>query len=128
MNVTESTETQSPLFREIEKYRFIITTKYQKLLDDSTRWLSVRWAITGVLLLLYILRVYYLGGWYIITYALGIYILNLLIGFLSPQWDPETEESDNASLPTKGDDEFKPFVRRVPEFKFWYDINILQNN
>ena len=24
-------------------------------------------------------------GWYIITYGLGIYVLNLLIGFLSPQ-------------------------------------------
>ena len=25
------------------------------------------------------------GGWYIVSYALGIYLLNLLIGFLSPQ-------------------------------------------
>ena len=32
-----------------------------------------------------------LAGWYIITYGLGIYVLNLLIGFLSPQADPESE-------------------------------------
>ena len=31
---------------------------------------------------------YYLSGWYIVTYALGIYILNLIIGFLSPAIDP----------------------------------------
>lgn len=31
------------------------------------------------------------AGWYIITYGLGIYVLNLLIGFLSPQMDPEQE-------------------------------------
>ena len=31
------------------------------------------------------------AGWYIITYGLGIYVLNLLIGILSPQSDPETE-------------------------------------
>jgi hypothetical protein len=44
-----------------------------------------------------------------------IYLLNLLIGFLSPQADPETE---GPALPTKGNDEFKPFIRRLPEFKF----------
>ena len=24
------------------------------------------------------------------------------------------------SLPTRGDEEFRPFIRRLPEFKFWY--------
>lgn len=48
--------------------------------------------------------------------GLGIYTLNLLIGFLSPQVDPESE---GPALPMKGSDEFKPFVRRLPEFKFW---------
>jgi len=45
--------------------------------------------------------------------------LNLLIGFLSPQADPEME---GQALPTKRSDEFKPFIRRLPEFKFWYSI------
>ncbi|KAL9248481.1 RER1B-like protein [Drosera capensis] len=63
-----------------------------------------------------------LGGFYIISYGLGIYILNLLIGFLSPKIDPELEAMDGASLPTKESDEFKPFIRRLPEFKFWYAI------
>ena len=49
------------------------------------------------------------AGWYIITYGLGIYALNLLIGFLSPQLDPETE---GPTLPTSKDDEFRPFIRR----------------
>jgi hypothetical protein len=26
----------------------------------------------------------------------------------------------SSSLPTKNDQEFKPFVRRLPEFKFWH--------
>jgi len=34
----------------------------------------------------------YFQGWYIITYALGIYHLNLLIAFLSPRIDPALEE------------------------------------
>jgi len=59
------------------------------------------------------------AGWYIISYGLGIFVLNLLIGFLSPQMDPEME---GPSLPTSKDDEFRPFIRRLPEFKFWYSL------
>lgn len=36
-----------------------------------------------------------LQGWYIVTYALGIYILNLLIAFLSPKIDPALEDLDS---------------------------------
>ena len=57
-----------------------------------------------------------LQGFYIVSYALGIYNLNLLLGFLTPQIDPEME---GPTLPNKGSDEFRPFVRRLPEFKFW---------
>jgi hypothetical protein len=92
-------------------------SRYRKFIDDSTPHITARWAITGVIAVVYILRVFFLGGWHIISYALGIYILNLLIGFLSPAIDPEAE---GGSLPSKGDDEFRPFIRRLPEFKFWY--------
>lgn len=67
--------------------------------------------------LVYVARVWYLRGFYIITYGLGIYNLNLVLGFLTPQFDPESE---GPVLPTSSDQEFKPFVRRLPEFKFWY--------
>lgn len=95
----------------------------QNMLDKATPHLSFRWVVTFVLFGLYFLRVYLLQGWYIITYALGIYLLNLFIGFLTPKLDPilnlESEE-DGPALPTKSSDEFKPFMRRLPEFKFWY--------
>ncbi len=61
-----------------------------------------------------------------VVYSLGIYLLNLFLAFLSPKFDPALEqdegmESGNAgSLPTKEDQEFRPFVRRLPEFKFWF--------
>lgn len=95
---------------------------FQYYLDKSTPHAVYRWIGTCVLLVLYALRVYYVQGFYIVTYGLGIYILNLLIGFLSPLVDPEMEPSDGPLLPTKGSDEFKPFIRRLPEFKFWYAI------
>ena len=62
-------------------------------------------------LLLYVLRVWIINGWYIVTYGLGIYILNLLIGFLSPQSDPEIE---GPTLPTSKDDEFRPSSAGCP--------------
>ncbi|DBA77522.1 hypothetical protein WJX77_009819 [Trebouxia sp. C0004] len=49
---------------------------------------------------------------------MGIYSLNLLLGFLTPQIDPDME---GPTLPSKGNEEFRPFVRRLPEFKFWYN-------
>lgn len=72
----------------------------------------------GFAVFIYALRVYLVNGWYIVTYGLGIFLLNNLIGFLSPQVDPDSE---GPVLPTRNDDEeFRPFSRRVPEFKFWY--------
>ncbi len=65
-------------------------------------------------------------GWYIVTYALAIYHLNLLLAFLTPKIDPalaelEADDGDDCmALPTRQSDEFRPFIRRLPEFKFWY--------
>ncbi|KAI9094059.1 RER1-like protein [Phlyctochytrium arcticum] len=102
----------------------VLQRKYQKLLDDTAPFYMQRWAFTIVTVFLYILRVFLVKGWYIVTYALGIYLLNLFLAFLTPKFDPAMEELDNAdegpSLPTKTNDEFKPFIRRLPEFKFWY--------
>ncbi|KTG45366.1 hypothetical protein cypCar_00005586 [Cyprinus carpio] len=61
---------------------------YQSWLDKSTPFSAVRWAVTVILTAIYMIRVYILQGWYIVTYALGIYHLNLFIAFLSPKVDP----------------------------------------
>lgn len=117
----ESDSTQSqPGF--IKKIYITVSQRYQKFLDDTVPHLAARWIATLVLLILYLVRVFYLQGWYIITYALGIYHLNLFIAFLSPRIDPALEdalEEDGPALPTRSDEEFRPFIRRLPEFKFW---------
>lgn len=95
---------------------------YRYYLDKTTPHAVYRWIGTLVIAAIYCLRLYYVQGFYIIAYGLGIYILNLLIGFLSPLVDPEVDPSDGPLLPTKGSDEFKPFIRRLPEFKFWYSF------
>lgn len=62
----------------------------------------------------------------------AIYLLNLLLAFLQPKFDPsiqddlladEIEEGGipmTSPLPNQRDDEFRPFVRRLPEWQFWY--------
>ena len=61
----------------------------------------------------------------LVCYSLGIYLLNLFLAFLQPKFDPsltqdEGLEDGESSLPTKQDEEFRPFIRRLPEFKFWH--------
>ncbi|CAH1765075.1 9617_t:CDS:2 [Entrophospora sp. SA101] len=80
----------------------ILDKRFQKYLDEITPYPTYRWISTVVILLLFILP------------------------FLQPKFDPslemdiaESEVEEGPSLPTKADEEFKPFIRRLPEFKFW---------
>jgi hypothetical protein len=61
-----------------------VCSRFQYLLDKTVVFPMQRWAGLGVGLLLYGLRVWWLDGWFIVTYGLGIFLLNLLIGFMSP--------------------------------------------
>ncbi|KAL7101425.1 hypothetical protein ACP275_08G053000 [Erythranthe tilingii] len=105
---------------DFSRWTFPISQRYQHLLDKSTPHVLYRWIAFACIAFLYVVRVYLVEGFYVVSYALGIYILSLLIGFLSPQVDPEL--SGGPTLPTRGSDEFRPFVRRLPEFKLWYSI------
>lgn len=89
----------------------------QYWLDKSTIYPHQRWIAFTVLFALVFLRIYLVEGYYIVAYGLGIFLLNNFIAFLSPLEDP----SDGPSLPTsaKEAEEYKPFNRKMPEFKFW---------
>ncbi|KAF5958292.1 hypothetical protein HYC85_005517 [Camellia sinensis] len=100
------------------KWRNDFWIAFQRYLDRSTPHTAQRWMGTLVVALIYVLRVYSLGGFYVVSYGLGIYVLNLLIGFLSPKIDPELEAMDGASLPTKDSDEFKPSFAASLSFGF----------
>lgn len=89
----------------------------QYWLDKSTVHTVPRWCGFGFLLFLFFLRVYLVQGYFIVAYGLGIYLLNNFIAFLSPLEDP----TDSPGLPTTESEgkEYRPFARRLPEFKFW---------
>lgn len=117
---SKSTKSPGIVSRFIKRYCEI----HQNLLDRATPHVTLRWCIALFLGFIYIIRVYILQGWYIVTYALGIYLLNLFIAFLTPKIDPAIEDTeDGPSLPTKANEEFRPFMRRLPEFKFWYSAS-----
>uniref|UniRef100_A0A914NQZ0 Protein RER1 n=1 Tax=Meloidogyne incognita TaxID=6306 RepID=A0A914NQZ0_MELIC len=96
--------------------------QYQYYLDRLTPYTSIRWVIAVSLILIFVWRVIVLQGFYIVTYALFIYYLNLFLAFLTPKIDPamEFDEDDEGPvLPKSNSEEFRPFMRRLPEFKFW---------
>ncbi|KIK96705.1 hypothetical protein PAXRUDRAFT_289089 [Paxillus rubicundulus Ve08.2h10] len=106
--------------------------QYQQTLDRWTPHVLQRWLGTLGLLVVFMLRIVFSQGWYIVCYGLAIYLLNLLLAFLQPKFDPSLQEDlladeieegatdDNGpALPSQRDDEFRPFVRRLPEWQFW---------
>ena len=94
----------------------------QRILDKITPYHTMRWLFNIFLLAFFMYRVVSLQGFYIIAYVLGIFLLNQFILFLTPAVMDEMDEldEDEPRLPTKSDEEFRPFMRRLPEFKFWY--------
>ncbi|XP_077294982.1 protein RER1 isoform X3 [Arctopsyche grandis] len=99
---------------------------YQGYLDCWTPHAKGRWVGSAFLLAAFITRVVIQQGWYIVTYALGIYHLNLFIAFLTPKIDPamdfDADDDSGPALPTRIGEEFRPFIRRLPEFKFWLSV------
>ena len=115
---------------------------YQSYLDKMVPFTKERWGALAVTIFLLFLRIVAVKGYYVVAYALGIYLLSLFLLFLSPKIDPAFAEdeaadslannydigssaSDLPSLPVQsGVDEageFRPFIRRLPEFKFWHE-------
>lgn len=103
---------------------------YQTYVDKTVPHVTYRWLAFLGLLVLFLIRVVVGEGWYIVCYALGIYLLNLFLAFLTPKFDPsfeqeqlnqDVEEGEALPMSRQDESEFRPFIRRLPEFKFWYN-------
>ncbi|KAF1742519.1 hypothetical protein MXB_469, partial [Myxobolus squamalis] len=97
----------------------------QHYLDKCVPYLASRWIFTLLLIIFYNVRVlvWPVYRFFVVTYVVSLFALNLFIGFISPRVDPVLNADDGMSLPT-GNDEFRPFVRKLPEFKFWLKLTI----
>ncbi|GMQ04051.1 hypothetical protein CsSME_00049614 [Camellia sinensis var. sinensis] len=67
----------------VSRWSFAMSQWYQYLLDKSNPYVRKRWIAFATIAIIYVLRVVVFPGLYLVSYALRIYILNLLNGFLS---------------------------------------------
>lgn len=131
-----------PALDKAQNMLLMAQQRYQLILDRSTPFPSQRWGFTAGALVVFMLRILISEGWYIVCYALFIYLLNLFLAFLTPKFDPSFDDDmdiDNIEAgepaaetpppasssgglmsgifgPPQAEDEFRPFVRRLPEF------------
>ncbi|VDN16390.1 unnamed protein product [Dibothriocephalus latus] len=110
--------------------RFVII--YQSFFDRIVPYLACRWLSFIFLLAVYVLRVVQTQGFFVVSYALGVFLLSQFLGFLTPQVQPSLSRGKflcrdeinlcldaDPLLPTNSDGEFRPFMRLLSEIKFW---------
>jgi len=98
-----------------------IDSRTEVYTNMSIGHLKYRWLAFAVFATYYTYRVLTLQAFHIVTYGLGIYLLNVFLAFITPLDESELDSgSGSGLLPTSESDEYRPFFRRLPEFKFWY--------
>lgn len=95
----------------------------QILEDKLSPHIYQRWTVTCIAILLYIYRILKIQTHAVITYCVGVYLLHHFILFVTPKDDSipdpfENTEEDDYN-PRNIDNDFKPYVRKLPEFQFW---------
>lgn len=102
----------------------MISNFIQMYIDKMVPKKTYRWTFAGVVFLLYMARILYIQSHYLITYCLSLYLLHGLIVFLTPKNEDIPDIFDDVDTefepPANIDNEFRPFIRRLPEFQFWW--------
>lgn len=57
---------------------------YTYYIEKTINYPWYRWIVLAMCMALFIRRIVHANGYYLIAYSLGLYLLNLLLGFLSP--------------------------------------------
>lgn len=105
-----------------------VTRFYQFYLDKVTPHIKERWIAFAILQVVFFLRIIWGQGWYAICYSFYIFWLNQFLAFLTPKFDLTLQQDEaNETLeaggaPSEQSEEFRPFIRRLPEFKFWFNV------
>jgi hypothetical protein len=71
---------------------------YKRKLDGYILYTKQRWAFTAVVYFLYLVRVFTHGGYYVISYLLGLYVLQGFVAFMTPQGLPTLDEEEEAEM------------------------------
>lgn len=72
--------------------------QYRNKIDRYIIFLKERWIFTSVLFLIYFIRVLISGGFYVVSYILGLYFLHALVKFLTPLGLPDIEDEEDDKI------------------------------
>ena len=96
-----------------------LTIYFNYIRDKIIVYKFQRWFLILILTLIYLFRMFWVKGYYALTYCIGIHFLNSFIAFISPLEDPEDDLPEDIShLPQTNSEEFKPFQRKLREYNF----------
>lgn len=121
MDLTDADEGFQASTNPAMKYYGKAKAHYQFYMDKITPHVKERWIGLGVMIAVFVLRIVMSQGWYVVCYALGIYLLSQFLAFLTPKFDMTLQQDEDNKELEAGEraSEFRPFIRRLPEFKFW---------
>lgn len=104
---------------------------YRNRIERYVIYHRERWIVSSILLFIYVLRVYLIEGFFVISYVLGLYLLHLFVRFFTPVGLPDVEDDENeCSLPVTDEtndqnpEERGPLIRNMNEFAFWQQFTI----
>ena len=60
-----------------------------------------RWLLSAIIALIYIFRIINIGGFYVISYVLGLFILHSLVQYVTPKGLPDIDDDPEGNC---GDD------------------------
>lgn len=95
----------------------------QYITDKLYPYIYQRWTFTGAIAMTYLIRIIRKQSHAVITYCVGIYLLHSFILFVTPKDenipDPFENIEEEEYNPRNIDNEFMPYIRKMPEFNFW---------
>eukprot|EP00388_Colpodella_angusta_P041711 GDKK01054057.1.p1 GENE.GDKK01054057.1~~GDKK01054057.1.p1 ORF type:complete len:213 (+),score=24.44 GDKK01054057.1:83-640(+) len=94
--------------------------KFQRFMDKIVPFTGPRWAVFGIALMLFYIRIFILEEFYVIAYGVSVHMLYLLIMVITPMSDPD-EQAEDVALPMH-EREHRPFVPKVGEFIVWRNM------
>lgn len=61
-------------------------------MDKYIVYVKTRWILTSIIFLAYLYKITVYGGFYVISYVLGLYILNMTVQFFQPLGLPDIDD------------------------------------
>ncbi|CAD8175038.1 unnamed protein product [Paramecium pentaurelia] len=99
------------------------TMKYRRIIDKWIMHPGKRWSLCALLLFFYFSRLVETQSYFVVSYMLGIQIIQSLLRYFTPLGLPDIEDEDedvNIQLPQHTDD--RPLIRSMPEIQLWEQI------